>query len=197
MIPKFTQIRFSVLASVFCIVSLTISSFAIASTTIEPEPTPAQEAVTESKDCDPATHVLLSEYQAEFYDKVQEFMSSEEMVSAGLSKLEQEYFLSTSKVLALRPSKLESAKSIDTILKREASYKICNDLLDRVIQEIDTVYQSAIQRTLSEKSSLMLVDKYDSINTNLRKLIDNLNSLTNQVKSFDNKLPCYIDRCLF
>ncbi len=197
MIPKLTQIRFPALVTAFCIVSLTISSLAIAGTTPERKPTPAQEAVTESKDCDPATHILLSEYQAEFYEKVAEFMNSDQMVSAGLEGLEQEYFLSTSKVVALRPSKLESAKSIDTILKREASYKVCNDLLDRVIQEIDVVYQSAVQRTLSEKSSLMLVDKYDSINTNLRKLVDNLSSLTNQVKSFDNQLPCYIDRCLF
>ena len=184
----------------FCTVIVLLLSFqnAITATasTAEPAETTAAKALKETKECEPITLNLLAQYQAEFYEEVTTFMNSSEMVSAGLEDLEKTYFVTTSKILALRSTKLESPRNLDTVLKR-GSLNTCNDIIVEVLEELDVVFQTAIKRTLGSKSSLMIVDKYDSINLKLRNLVDNMGALTNQVKSFDNQLRCFIDRCLF
>jgi len=184
----------------FCTVIVLLLSFqnAITATasTAEPAETPTAKTVKETKKCEPITLNLLAQYQADFYEEVATFMNSSEMVSAGLEDLEKTYFVTTSKILALRSTKLESPRNLDTVLKR-GSLNTCNDIIVEVLEELDVVFQTAIKRTLGSKSSLMIVDKYDSINLKLRNLVDNMGALTNQVKSFDNQLRCFIDRCLF
>ena len=172
------------------------SSITAKASTAEPAETPAAKTVKETKECEPITLNLLAQYQAEFYEEVTTFMNSSEMVSAGLEDLEKTYFVTTSKILALRSTKLEAPRNLDTVLKR-GSLNTCNDIIVEVLEELDVVFQTAIKRTLASKSSLMIVDKYDSINLKLRNLVDNMGALTNQVKSFDNQLRCFIDRCLF
>ena len=172
------------------------NSITATASTAEPAETPAAKALKETKECEPITLNLLAQYQAEFYEEVTTFMNSSEMVSAGLEDLEKTYFVTTSKILALRSTKLESPRNLDTVLKR-GSLNTCNDIIVEVLEELDVVFQTAIKRTLASKSSLMIVDKYDSINLKLRNLVDNMGALTNQVKSFDNQLRCFIDRCLF
>lgn len=172
------------------------NSITATASTVEPAETPAAKTVKETKECEPITLNLLAQYQAEFYEEVTTFMNSSEMVSAGLEDLEKTYFVTTSKILALRSTKLESPRNLDTVLKR-GSLNTCNDIIVKVLEELDVVFQTAIKRTLASKSSLMIVDKYDSINLKLRNLVDNMGALTNQVKSFDNQLRCFIDRCLF
>ena len=164
--------------------------------TAEPTATPVAQTLQETKKCEPITLNLLAQYQAEFYEEINTFMNSSEMVSAGLEDIEKSYFVTTSKILALRSTKLDSSRNLDTVLKR-GSLNTCNDIIVQVLEELDVVFQTAIKRTLSSKSSLMIVDKYDNINLQLRNLVDDLGALTNQVKSFDNQLVCFIDRCLF
>lgn len=180
--------------SVFILSAMTIISVAIAAPT-EAEKTPFQQKLDQSFACDNATKVLIADLLNEFYEQIDDFMNSASLPSSQIAELEESRYMLVSKVMAFKSNQLDSV-NLDIIFKREGTNQ-CNNLIDSVVDNVNVVYNSAVTKTLQTKSALMIVDKYDKINLQLRKLIDDVNSITGQVKTFDNQVPCFIDRCLF
>jgi len=158
--------------------------------------TQTQQQVADQIKCDQLISTQLQANLDGFYEKVQEFLTTEQPVSTNLVDLQYHYLNYRSKTEALRSTKIVTYREEVQSLYDLGTLNTCDELITDVVTEMELVLARAVAKSTSKKSALPLVSKFDQINIKLEQLVNDVNYIADQISAFNSRVPCYIESCI-
>ncbi len=141
----------------------------------------------------------LEQSKNNLYTQITTIIQSTTPASAYFGDLQELYLETVNGISTLRTDALydKDAQVLAklTQITREHQNSECDPIIDAALTEIQSVYQRSIQKNLKQKSSLMLVEKLDQMNTKLGDLVTLIHRVSAQVQKFDKSFTCHIPNC--
>jgi len=191
--PKYLSIII-VIASTFSLATVVFANPSLLGTTPESENPTAQTTTptqtTRTASCYDEIITAISQKEANFYLAVDTTLQSANLNSDSLNYLFKEY--------------RKVYQDLDTILSRGVRRGLqtaeenaaCNVYLAERLNILRTVFVETYQTYLGQKRGFILNEKYDSINSELEKIDEDLRATKDNFAKFNDLLPCYATQCI-
>lgn len=149
----------------------------------------------ETAECPDFTKNQVIQLKAEFYQNLDQRLSQATPVSTDLSPIYDLYRQLLSDLSDIFQDTSPNVIQDQNVLS-DPQAESCRSFIETQKNSIQKTLESVLNKTISQKQSFNLIEKYSQINQQFSNLKTETDQVANKIKTFSQKLPCYSQACV-